>query len=100
KGQFGPINDSSEATGLQASLEQEVLQRQTLLDYSDRLFQDASRALSENDPAAIPTLQEQVLQVLVSRDPQILELARRYLSLEDLLAIRGRLVGSGYIGGK
>ena len=99
-GQFCPITDSSDATRLQASLEQESLHRQPLLDYWDRLFQDASRALSENDPAAIANLQEQVLQVLVSRDPQILELARRYLSLEDLLAIRGRLVGSGYIGGK
>jgi len=99
-GQFRPITDSSEATRLQASLEQENRHTQLLLDYWDRLFQDASRALSEQDPEAIASLQEQVLQVLVSRDPQILELARRYLSLEDLLTIRSRLVGSGYIGGK
>lgn len=99
-GQFQPITDSSDATRLQASLELEHLHRQPLLDYWDRLFQEASRALSEQDEAGIAELQEQVLQVLISRDPQILELARRYLSLEDLLGIRSRLVGSGYIGGK
>ncbi|MCK0106529.1 PEP/pyruvate-binding domain-containing protein [Marinobacter sp. S0848L] len=99
-GQFHPITYSSDATRVQASLEQENLHNQPLLDYWDRLFQDASRALANQNPGAIAALQEQVLQVLVSRDPQILELARRYLSLEDLLAIRSRLIGSGYIGGK
>lgn len=99
-GQFQPITDSSDATRLQASLELEHLHRQPLLDYWDRLFQEASRALSEQDNACIEDLQEQVLQVMISRDSRILELARRYLSLEDLLGIRSRLVGSGYIGGK
>ncbi|MBJ6136169.1 PEP/pyruvate-binding domain-containing protein [Marinobacter litoralis] len=99
-GQFQPITYSSDATRVQASLEQESLHNQPLLDYWDRLFQDASRALAEQNPDAIAALQEQVLQVLVSRDPQILALARRYLSLEDLLSIRSRLIGSGYIGGK
>ncbi|MBZ0335555.1 PEP/pyruvate-binding domain-containing protein [Marinobacter sp. AL4B] len=99
-GQFHPITYSSDATRVQASLEQERLHNQPLLDYWDRLFQDASRALANQDPSAIAALHEQVLQVLVSRDPQILELARRYLTLEDLLSIRSRLIGSGYIGGK
>ena len=99
-GRFEPITDSSDATRLQASLELEHLHRQPLLDYWDRLFQEASRAISEQDEGCIADLQEQVLQVMISRDPQILALARRYLSLEDLLSIRARLVGSGYIGGK
>lgn len=99
-GQFQPITDSSDATRLQTSLEQEYPQRQPLLDYWDRLFQEASRALAEGDEHCINDLQEQVLQVLISRDARILELARRYLTLEDLLGIRSRLVGSGYIGGK
>lgn len=100
EGRFDPITDSSDATRLQASLELEHLHRQPLLDYWDRLFQEASRAVSEQDEGCIADLQEQVLQVMISRDPQILALARRYLSLEDLLSIRARLVGSGYIGGK
>lgn len=100
EGRFRPITDSSDATRLQASLELKGLHRQPLLDYWDRLFQDASRAVSAGEDTTIAQLQEQVLQVLISRDPQILALARRYLSLEDLLSIRSRLVGSGSIGGK
>lgn len=99
-GQFQPITDSSDATRLQASLEQEHMHRQPLLDYWDRLFQEAGRVFSEQDEACMAALKEQVLRVLISREPRILDLARRYLSLGDLLGIRGRLVGSGYIGGK
>ena len=99
-GEFHPVTDSSDATRLQSSLELDNLHRQPLLDYWDRLFQEASQALSQQDQGKISQLQEQVLQVLISRDPDILALARRYLSLEDLLSIRSRLVGSGYIGGK
>ncbi|MGC8119834.1 PEP/pyruvate-binding domain-containing protein [Marinobacter sp. VGCF2001] len=99
-GQFLPITDSSDATRIQATLEAERLHGQPLLDYWDRLFQEVSRALYERDEACIPELQEQVLRVMISRDPQILALARRYLTLEELLTIRSQLVGSGYIGGK
>jgi len=45
-GQFQPITDSSDATRLQAGLESRYLHRQPLLDYWDRLFQDASQALA------------------------------------------------------
>ncbi|MEC7815718.1 MAG: PEP/pyruvate-binding domain-containing protein [Pseudomonadota bacterium] len=101
---FAPVTDSSEATRLQAQLEQGRHQHtslhQPLLDHWDRLFEAARQALSEGDTQQIEGLREQVLSVLISRDEAILSLARRYLSLEDLLAIRSRLVGSGYIGGK
>jgi len=99
-GKFQPITDSSDATSIQANLESEELHRQPLLDYWDRLFQKASRAIYEKNKASMADLQEQVLRVMISRDPQILDLARHYLSLEYLLTIRSRLVGSGYIGGK
>jgi hypothetical protein len=36
----------------------------------------------------------------LGRDEYLLQLARQYFVLEDLLEIRNRLVGSGYIGGK
>ena len=100
QGEFHPVTDSSDATRLQASLELDTLHRQPLLDYWDRLFQDASRAIADENTEAIEALKEQVLKVMISRDEKILELARRYLSLSDLLAIRQRLIGSGYIGGK
>jgi len=100
QGVFVPVTDSSEATRLQAQLEQERLHNQPSLDYWDHLFLQASRALEENRPEQIREVQGRILQVLISRDPRILELATEYLELADLLAIRAKMVGSGYIGGK
>jgi len=100
QGVFVPVTDSSEATRLQAQLEQERLHSQPSLDYWDHLFLQASRALEDRQPEQVREVQGRILQVLISRDPRILELATEYLELEDLLAIRARMVGSGYIGGK
>ena len=41
-----------------------------------------------------------LLRMAVSRDPRILELSEQYLDIEDVLAIRNRMVGTGLIGGK
>ncbi len=37
---------------------------------------------------------------MISRDERILFLAKNYFSLQDLLEIKNRLIGSGFIGGK
>ncbi len=99
-GRFLPVDDSSDATRLQAGLELAQLHRQPLLDYWDRLFMQVASALESEDPQQIADVQNRVLNVLISRDSRMLDLARRYLGLEDLLAIRARMIGSGYIGGK
>ena len=39
-------------------------------------------------------------RMMIGREPLILELAQRHFTLEDLLEIRNRLMGSGFIGGK
>lgn len=41
-----------------------------------------------------------LLPMLISREPRILAIAERYLTLNDLLAIRRRMIGTGRIGGK
>ncbi|UCF14527.1 MAG: hypothetical protein JSW59_14020 [Phycisphaerales bacterium] len=38
--------------------------------------------------------------MMVGREKRILSLAESRLSLEDLLAIRKRMIGTGFIGGK
>lgn len=95
--------DSSDATRLQAQLEQrhQQLSQQRLLDYWDRLFLRASQVLSEDhNTTAREAVRDQILNVLICREPRMQALARRYLNLEDLLGIRARMIGSGYIGGK
>ncbi|MCK0162486.1 PEP/pyruvate-binding domain-containing protein [Marinobacter sp. S6332] len=100
KGRFVPVDDSSNATRLQAGLELAQLHRQPLLDYWDRLFMQVAGALEGDNQEQVADIQNRVLNVLISRDPRMLDLARNYLGLEDLLAIRARMIGSGYIGGK
>lgn len=99
-GRFLPVSDSSDATRLQAGLEVAQLHRQPLLDYWDRLFMQVTSAMQDDDQDQAAAIHERVLNVLISRDSRILDLARNYLNLEDLLAIRARMIGSGYIGGK
>ncbi len=101
--QFLPVIDSSEASRLQALLEarHRQLNQHRLLDYWDRLFLRASEAViggaGEEECEAV---RDQILNVLVSHEPRMQALARHYLDLEDLLNIRSRMIGSGYIGGK
>jgi pyruvate, water dikinase len=39
-------------------------------------------------------------RMAITRDPGLLQLVERYLDLEDLIAIRKRMIGTGLIGGK
>lgn len=43
---------------------------------------------------------DRLLQMIVSRDPRVLDLARRHFTLGDLLQISRRMIGTGLIGGK
>ena len=100
---FLPVVDSSDATRLQAELERrhpEASQRR-LLDYWDRLFLTAAdcRQHPADDPER-QAVRAELLEALIGRDDRILALAKRYLDLDDLLAIGARMVGSGFIGGK
>ncbi|WP_043739424.1 PEP/pyruvate-binding domain-containing protein [Thioalkalivibrio nitratireducens] len=99
---FVPVIDSSDATHLQAALEhrhQQASQRQ--LDCWDRMFLEATEASAPTtDPVRRVAILEHLLTVLIGREERILQLARRYLTLEDLLTVRARMIGSGYIGGK
>ncbi len=99
---FLPVVDSSDATRLQAALEhrREGTSRRQL-DCWDRLFLEATEVAAPgvDEPRRSGVL-EHLLQVVIGREPRILALARRYLTLEDLLAVRARMIGTGYIGGK
>jgi len=45
-------------------------------------------------------LLERLLRMVISRDPGMLELIERYLSLEDVVGVRKRMIGTGLVGGK
>ena len=100
---FEPVTDSLDAIRLQATLEAQYRgdSQHRLLDYWDRMFWTASEAVSgEWEEERRSRVLEQILTSLISRDDRMLDLARRHLTLQDLLSIRDRMIGSGYIGGK
>ncbi len=55
--------------------------------------------LDETDPEQI-ALKKELSRMLIGHHPAFNQLADRYFTLDDLLAIRNRLIGAGRIGGK
>ena len=97
-----PIMNSVDATQLFSFLAQKSsVNAERHLDYWDRIFLQAREVLK--DPEATEEKQEMVEQlsrVLIGREKRMLALARDYFTLEDLLDIKDRLIGTGFIGGK
>ena len=58
----------------------------------------------EDDPKALSpefrALKQEAIRMLIGTDPTLNRLADTYFSLDDLFAIRERLIGTGRIGGK
>jgi len=75
---------------------------QRALDYWDRVFidveelcQSQTASSGERDGAV-----EQLCRMIIGREERILSLAQARFSLEDLLDIRRRMIGTGFVGGK
>ncbi|MDP2239635.1 MAG: PEP/pyruvate-binding domain-containing protein [Burkholderiales bacterium] len=101
-GQFTPITVSCEATSLFMGLRGSAagdLERH--LDSWERLFIHAADLDASAAPAGErQAMVEQLCRLLIGRDERILALARRHFTLEDLLEIKERLIGTGFVGGK
>ncbi|NLK98882.1 MAG: hypothetical protein GX272_12540 [Epulopiscium sp.] len=76
------------------------------LDYWDKLFMDAEQlldhkdSLSEEGKLQTQKMIEQLCKLMLSKEKKVLELSTKYFTLEDILSIKSRLIGSGLIGGK
>lgn len=101
-GKYLPITNSVDATRLFAHMTdrgEESARRN--LDYWDRLFL-AAEELAREQPkgAAVGDMRDKLIRIMLVREPRMLELVRQYVTLEDLLEIKGRMIGTGFIGGK
>lgn len=100
--QFIPLANSYEATNLLSTLadrNQGSAHRQ--LDHWHRLFLQAEKL--EGDPQAGEEQDHMVRHLcrhMIGREERILALAHRHFGLRDLLNIKGRVIGTGFIGGK
>jgi len=99
---FIPITNSLDATKLFSQISQirsENAKRN--LDYWDRLFLRAEELLAEPSTSEEEEkMADQLSMIMITREPKMLSLIKNNFSLEDLLNIKAKLIGTGYIGGK
>ena len=103
---FRPVTESAAISGIYEPLVREGSGRETdRFDLWDRTFQAAQETLDavrrgERKPEAARETVRHLLRMVISRNERMLELAERYLTIEDLLAVRHRMIGAGLVGGK
>ncbi len=100
--EFVPVAHSGLLTRIMAPVQRLQAQPAGLKGLWNRAF---LRAMALDPAAADATgkddeLRERLLRMAISRDSRVLALARRYFTVADLADLRGRLIGSGLIGGK
>ncbi|MFC1674404.1 PEP/pyruvate-binding domain-containing protein [Candidatus Omnitrophota bacterium] len=71
------------------------------LDYWDRLFLEAEELLKKGAPKKkIKAMVKKLCSIMVTKNKKIMDLAVRNFSLDELVDMKARLIGTGFIGGK
>ena len=102
---FRPVTDSGTVSEILAGSDWRGLEDHPRADHWQRHFgaaravADARRA-GQADPAAEDGWFACLGRLLFPDDPAMSPLIRRYLTLDDLLAVRERMIGIGSVGGK
>jgi hypothetical protein len=99
---FIPLTSSLDATPLFSYMSRNsVGNTKRNLDYWDRFFLRAEELVQKSAPAEEQEkMLDQLCRFMIGREPRILNLVKQVFSIEDLLSIKSRLIGTGYIGGK
>ncbi len=103
--EFRPITNSTIISELLISSRWPGLRADMRLGFWRRIFNEAQQAYDNVRAGRCPPeherdVFERLSRMILSRDEAMLRLVHRYLSLEDILDIRDRMVGIGLIGGK
>ncbi len=103
---WSPLSHSREAAKVLASaLESPLLDTTRPLAPWESVYQklihyrDTPAGFDEKDPEQL-ALKQELGRMLIGHHPVFVRLSDRYLRLDDLFAIRNRLIGGGRIGGK
>jgi hypothetical protein len=100
---FVPITSSVDASRLFSRIsEQGIESAERTLDYWDRLFIRAKEVAELPDTSNLDKKQtlDRLCRVIIGKEKRILALAQKHFSLNDLINIEERLIGTGFIGGK
>ncbi|MFH1836714.1 MAG: PEP/pyruvate-binding domain-containing protein [Candidatus Omnitrophota bacterium] len=99
---FIPITDSINASKVLLYIKQKESENvKRYIDYWDRLFFQAEDI--DKDPSKTEekrNMIKRLCEIMIGRDEKMLSLATETLSLSELINIKARLIGTGYIGGK
>jgi pyruvate, water dikinase len=102
-GAFRPLTESAAVSEALATVSERRLE--ATLDVWDRRFLEA-REVRDGAVAGTRTVAAEratfdaLLRMVLTRDDRFAELAGRFLALDDLLAVRRRMIGTGLVGGK
>lgn len=107
KDEFRPIKESSMISDVLCSSPWPGLRSASyrMVGIWDKRFMHAEEVLDASKKEGysaekVNFIFEQLLKLAISRDKRVLELAKKYLTLADVIYIWKRMIGSGMIGGK
>ncbi|MBN3037909.1 MAG: PEP/pyruvate-binding domain-containing protein [Candidatus Omnitrophica bacterium] len=102
KDKFIPITDSVNAVKILSDIRDKGAESaKRNLDYWDRLFLEAEGLAKDHGAKEkITKAIKKICSVMISKNKKILSLAIRNFSLSELVDIKSRLIGTGFIGGK
>ncbi|HHW01175.1 MAG TPA: pyruvate kinase [Clostridiaceae bacterium] len=89
------ITSSSDASELFNSINRGEIR----LDYWNTIFNNAKKMLSSSHKQQ-EAVKKQLMYMLIGSDSRMFQLCDRYFTLNDILAIASRVIGTGFIGGK
>jgi hypothetical protein len=100
--EFTPVISSVDTSKILSHISQKSPDGSSLFVYHwDRLFMKAA-GMTKTPPGSkeAKELVRELCRVMIGREKRISQLAENSFSLEDLINIKSRLIGSGFIGGK
>jgi len=99
---FVPIANSADTARLFSDiLKKGMKSTRRNLDYWDRLFMKAEDlALKAGSQDEKKEMLRHLCKIMIAREEKLLALSERNFSLEDLLAVKSKMIGTGFIGGK
>ncbi|MDP8254098.1 MAG: PEP/pyruvate-binding domain-containing protein [Candidatus Kaelpia aquatica] len=97
-----PITDSVNAVKILSYIRDQGMDvAKRNLDYWDRLFFEAEELLNiDSDKNRLKDMFNKLCNIMITKNDKILALAKNNFSLSDLIEIKSKLIGSGFIGGK
>lgn len=100
-GEFEPVTDSFRATEiLSDEFRRMAGSGSRHLDHWDRLFLSAEQINRSGGEVERREMVDELCRVMIAREERMLGLARRFFGLDDLLDVKSRMIGTGFIGGK